>query len=90
MSGIENEQRAVIATIIIRIGLTIFAFTAASPNIKAPTIPIVGPIGEGTLRLASLMNSKDISITRSSNTIGNGIDSLEAAIANNNSVGINY
>ena len=33
---------AVIATTIINIGLTIFALTAASPNIKAPTIPIVG------------------------------------------------
>ena len=43
-SGILNEQIAVIATIIIKIGLTKFALTAASPKINPPTIPIVGPI----------------------------------------------
>ena len=36
----------VIATIITRIGLTMFAETAASPIIKPPTIPIVEPIGD--------------------------------------------
>lgn len=42
-SGIENSDTAVIAIIITKIGLTILADTAASPSIKAPTIPIVGP-----------------------------------------------
>ena len=49
-SGIAKEQIPVIATIIIRIGLTRLAFTAASPNIKAPIIPIVEPKGVGTLK----------------------------------------
>lgn len=35
-SGILNEQIAVIATIIINIGLTKLALTAASPKIKPP------------------------------------------------------
>lgn len=38
-SGIANSEIAVIATIITKIGLTIFAVTAASPKIKVPTIP---------------------------------------------------
>ena len=38
-----KEAMAVIATIIIKIGLTIPAETAACPKTKAPTIPIVGP-----------------------------------------------
>ncbi len=42
-SGIENSDTAVTATIIMRIGLTILADTAASPRIKAPTIPMVCP-----------------------------------------------
>lgn len=46
------------ATIIINIGLTMLALTAACPRTKAPTIPIVGPIGEGTLSPASRINSK--------------------------------
>lgn len=49
---------------------------------------MVGPIGEGTLRPASLISSKDISITTISKIIGNGTDSRDAAIANSNSVGI--
>ena len=64
------------------------ASTAAWPRIRAPIIPIVVPIGEGTLKLASLINSKDISIAKISTIIGNGTDSLDATIANNNSVGI--
>ena len=60
-SGIANEEIPVIATTIIRIGLTIPALTAASPKIKAPTIPIVEPIGEGTLKPASLIISNEIS-----------------------------
>ena len=75
------------ATIIIRIGLTTPALTAASPIIKAPTIPIVGPMGEGTLKPASLISSKETSKSNSSKKIGNGTFSREAKIVNNNSVG---
>ena len=50
---------------------------------------IVGPIGEGTLKIASLINSKDNSIIKSSNNIEKGTVSLEEAIANSNSVGSN-
>lgn len=39
LSGIANAEIPVKATIIIRIGLTILAETAASPSIKAPIIP---------------------------------------------------
>ena len=77
------------ATIIIKIGLTILALTAACPNTKAPTIPIVGPIGEGTLNPASLISSKEISITKISKIIGKGTFSREAKIENSNSVGSN-
>ena len=63
------------------------ALTAACPKTKAPTIPIVGPIGEGTLRPASLISSKDISITNNSNITGKGTFSLDANIENSNSVG---
>lgn len=87
-SGMAKEHIPVIATIIIKIGLTIFALTAASPSTSAPTIPIVGPIGEGTLKPASRISSNDISIIRISKIIGNGTVWREAAIANNNSVGI--
>ena len=83
-----NEQIPVIATIIIKIGLTRDADTAASPSIKAPTIPIVVPSGDGTLRPASRIYSKEISISKISTTVGKGTDSLEAAIVNNSSVGI--
>ena len=48
---------------------------------------IVGPIGVGTLRPASLISSKDISIKRISNITGKGTVFLEAAIVNNSSVG---
>ena len=47
-SGMAKEAIPVIATTIIKIGLTIPALTAACPKTKAPTIPIVGPIAEGT------------------------------------------
>ena len=87
-SGILKEQIPVIATTIIKIGLTKEAETAASPKISAPTIPIVDPSGVGTLSPASLINSNDISIRRISNITGNGIDSLELEIANSNSDGI--
>ena len=52
-SGIAKEQIPVNATIIIEIGLTKLAVTAASPRINAPIIPIVGPIGLGILKPAS-------------------------------------
>ena len=83
-----KEVIPVIAIIIIKIGLTILASTAACPNISAPIIPIVVPIGEGTLKLASLISSKDISIAKISTIIGKGIDSLDATIAKSSSVGI--
>lgn len=86
-SGMLNEQIAVIATIIIRIGLTRFALTAASPKINPPTIPIVGPMGEGTRTPASRISSKDISINRISKITGNGTVSRAASIVNNSSVG---
>ena len=38
-SGIAKEAIPVIATMIIKIGLTIPALTAACPKTKAPTIP---------------------------------------------------
>ena len=63
------------------------ALTAACPRTKAPTIPIVGPIGEGTLSPASRINSKDISIIKISTITGKGTFSREAKIENNNSVG---
>ena len=50
---------------------------------------IVGPIGAGTLRIASLISWKDSSIISNSKIIGNGTVSREDAIANNNSVGSN-
>ena len=40
-SGIAKLHIPVNATIIIKIGLTILALTAASPKTKAPIIPIV-------------------------------------------------
>ena len=79
-SGIAKEAIPVIATIIIRIGLTIPALTAACPNTNAPTIPIVGPIGEGTLKPASRINSKEISISSISAIIGKGTLALDAKI----------
>lgn len=87
-SGIAKEAIPVIAIIIIKIGLTMFALTAAWPRTNAPTIPIVGPIGEGTLRPASRMSSKEISISNSSNIIGKGTFCLDATIENSSSVGI--
>ena len=86
-SGIAKEDIPVRATIIIKIGHTIFALTAACPKTNAPTIPIVGPTGEGTLKPASLINSKDISIINNSNIIGNGTFSRDAKIEYNSSVG---
>ena len=70
-------------------GLTKFALTAASPKIKPPTIPIVGPMGEGTRTPASLINSKDIYINKISKITGKGTVSRAASIVKSNSVGSN-
>lgn len=86
-SGIAYEQIPVTATIIINRGVTKLADTAASPRIKPPIIPMVEPIGAGTLKLASLINSNEISIIKSSTITGNGIERLIADIAKTKSVG---
>ena len=49
---------------------------------------MVGPIGEGTLKPASLINSNESSIKNISKIIGKGTVFLEAAIVNKSSVGI--
>ena len=82
-----KELIPVIATIMINIELTIPALTAAWPRTMAPTIPRVGPIGDGTLSPASLIISNEISINKSSNMIGNGTLCLLAKIEKSNSVG---
>ena len=48
---------------------------------------IVGPIGLGTLRPASLINSKENSIKSISKITGKGTVFLAAAIVNKSSVG---
>ena len=77
------------ATMIINIGLTIFAETIACPNINVPIIPSVGPTGAGVLMLASRIISKAISIIKSSKSIVNGTFSRVPAIAKSKSVKIN-
>ena len=84
-----NEDIPVIATTITKIGLTTPAETAACPKTNAPTIPIVGPSGEGTLRPASRINSNEISSKNISTKLGNGTFSLDAKIENRSSVGNN-
>ena len=64
------------------------ALTAASPKTKAPTIPIVEPTGDGTLRLDSRISSKENYIKKTSKITGKGTFSRDATIENNNSVGI--
>lgn len=88
-SGIEKEHIPVIATIIISIGLTRLALTAASPRIRAPTIPIVVPNGPGTRSPASRISSKENSIKKISKITGKGTAFLEAAMVNKSSVGSN-
>ena len=53
------------------------------------TIPTVGPRGEGTLKPASLIISKESSISAISIIEMNGTFSLEATIEKSSSVGIN-
>ena len=48
---------------------------------------IVGPIGVGTLKPASLISSKESSISKISKITGKGTEFREAAIVNSNSVG---
>ena len=48
---------------------------------------MVGPRGEGTLKPASRINSKEISIIKISKIIGKGTLSLEASSEKSNSVG---
>lgn len=82
-----KEEIPVIATTITKTGLTILAETAACPKTKAPTILIVVPIGEGTRKPASLINSKEISKIKISKITGKGTFSLDAKIENSKSVG---
>ena len=83
-----NELNPLKAITMITIGLIILACTAACPKIKAPTIPMVGPMGEGTRKPASRISSKAISIDSTSITDGNGTLSLDPAMAINKSGGI--
>ena len=83
----RKDAIPVIATIIINIGLTIPALTAACPSTSAPTIPIVDPIAEGTLSPASRINSKANSISKTSAIIGKGTFAREANIENKRLVG---
>lgn len=53
--GTAKEVSPAIATIMIEIGLTILALTAASPKTRAPTILMVELMGEGT-RMPCFMN----------------------------------
>ena len=77
------------ATMIINIGLTMFAETIACPKIKVPIIPNVGPTGAGVLILASRIISNAISIIKSSKSIVKGTLSRVPAIAKSKSVKIN-
>lgn len=79
--GSVKEATAVTAMMITNIGLTIEAVTAASPMSKAPTMPMVGPIGEGIRMPASLMSSNPKNMTKTSTKSGKGMGSLDAAIA---------
>lgn len=85
----EKDAIAVMAIIMIRIGLTILALTAACPITKAPTIPMVALSGDGTRSPASLISSNEISITSTSKIMGNGTFSLEARMEKSSSVGSN-
>ena len=85
--GVENAPIPPIDTIIINIGLTMLASTAAWPKISPPIIPRVLPIGFGTLTDASFISSNDISIKINSTISGNGTFSRLAEIAISKSVG---
>ena len=89
-SGSTNikDDMEVIATTIIIMGDTIPAFTAASPNIKAPTMEMAELAKLGNLRSLSLNISKERIIRIHSKKAEKGTSSLWAAILINNSVGI--
>ena len=73
-SGSVNNRAdiAVMASIIIIIGDTIPALTAASPRIRAPTIEIADPPMFGIRISPSLKISNDKSINKASKKAGNG------------------
>ena len=89
-SGSEKikDEMAVMATIIIIIGDTIPALTAASPKINAPTIDIAELAKLGNFKSLSLKISKANIIKRHSANVEKGTFFLCAAILINNSVGI--
>ena len=61
-----------IAIVIIIMGLTMPAFTAASPNSSAPNIEIVEPYFDGNLESLSLKSSHITNIINASNIEGKG------------------
>ena len=73
-SGSVNNRAdiAVMASIIIIIGDTIPALTAASPRIRAPTTEIADPPIFGIRMSPSLKISKDNNISNASKKAGNG------------------
>ncbi|MNC38247.1 hypothetical protein D3C75_868420 [compost metagenome] len=87
--GMEKDEIAVTATTMTRNGLTIPAFTAASPIIRPPTMPIAGPIGFGSRIPASRRISMDTSKIRTSMIEGNGTPWRVSMMLITSSVGIN-
>ena len=81
MSGFDmvKEATAVTEIAITMMGLARFAVTAASPMSKAPTMPIVGPRGEGIRMPASLISSKPKNMRSTSRGKGKGTGSLVPA-----------
>ena len=88
-SGSTNvsEEIDVIAITIIMIGDTIPADTAASPNIKAPTMDKAELAKLGSFKSLSLKISNDVIIRIASINVENGTFSLCAAILVSNGVG---
>ena len=89
-SGSVNKRAdiAVIASMIIIIGDTIPALTAASPSIRAPTTEIAVPPIFGIRISLSLKRSNERSIIRASKKAGKGTLLLCEAKLINNSNGI--
>lgn len=89
ISGSVNNRadNAVIAITIIIIGETIPALTAASPNIRAPTVDKALDVKDGLLKSHSLNISKENAIKRASKKAGNGTLDLCEAKLTSNSVG---
>ena len=88
-SGSTNirDEIDVMAIIIIIIGETIPALTAASPKIRAPTIDIAELAKLGSFRSLSLNISNAMVIKRASKKAENGTFSLCAAMLTISSVG---